>query len=122
MPHLNQPRTSKTCGQHCLAMLAGCDLKAAIAAVGHRRGTTKAAILKAAAKLGMVAIGSLWILPAGADVLPINAIVVTRRKGRKRFHWCCFVNGVYHDPAEQEAGKTGENDIIVCWKELQPRK
>lgn len=116
--HLTQPKTSSTCGQHCLAMLARVHLVVAIEAVGHRRGTSKKAILQAAAKLGLKQKSHLWTLPSEADTLPLNAIVSTRRKGRKRGHWCCFVGGVYHDPAEREPGKVGRNDIIVSWMEF----
>lgn len=115
--HLKQPKTSKTCGQHCLAMLAGVPLAEVIALLG-RKSTTQPQILAAAAKLGLEQATQSWQLPSEHDTLPANAIVKTRRKGRKKFHWCCFVDGIYHDPSEAEVGRTGQNHIIVSWMEF----
>ena len=117
--HQTQPRTSKTCGHYCLAMLADVPVEKVVAIIGHRRGTTKNEILKAAARLGLRPVSMRWQLPSEHDTLPTKAIVGTRRKHRKSGHWCCFVDGVYHDPAEREAGKIGQNDEIVCWMEFK---
>jgi len=52
--HIQQPRTSKWCGQACLAMLSGKPLAEVFRVVGHRRRTKVGEILSAAKQLGVV--------------------------------------------------------------------
>ena len=115
--HLTQSRTSKCCGQTCLAMLAGCSVSEAVAAVGHRRCTRPVEIITAAKRLGLKPLAKFWTTPSEAAVLPGKAIVRMRRKRRhwSGGHWCCIVDGVFHDPLSSEPGKLGTNDLIVCW-------
>lgn len=97
--HIQQARTSKYCGQACLAMLAKVPLSRAITVVGHRGPTKKDAILAAAAKLGLRAKSRLWEVGAntfwGLDAIPTNAIINTRCKHRKRGHWVCMARRKY---------------------------
>lgn len=100
-------------------MLAGVTLREAVAAVGHRKGTTGAVILAAARKLGLWQKNSLWQI-GNYDPLPVGisgslAIVHVRRKRRKNGHWCCIVDGIWHDPFQPTHSMYGTNDIVVKW-------
>ena len=116
--HIQQAKTSKYCGQACLAMIAHTSLDEAVRAVGHRGATTKATVLKAARKLGLIPKTKVWMLPAEVSEFPANCIVRTRAKYRKRGHWCCFVDGVYHDPAQPNGGEHGKNTEMTCLMEF----
>jgi len=117
--HITQAKTSHYCGQACLAMMAGCTLKEAMVAVGHRRATTQDEIVRAAKKLGLRPLTSGWKVAREIESFPPLAIMKMRRKYRKRGHWCCYVDGVYHDPALPEGGKMGSNDQLVCLMEFE---
>jgi ABC-type bacteriocin/lantibiotic exporter with double-glycine peptidase domain len=116
--HIQQARTMPTCGQACLAMLAGVSLTEACLAVGHRRGTKHHEIIKAARKLGLIPKTTLWQLAADHDALPANAILKQRRRGRKNWHWACVIDGVLHDPSMPTGGELGSNRITVSWMEF----
>lgn len=99
MKHLRQP-TPSTCGQTCVAMLAGLELHTAIDVVGHARGTRRREIRRVLERLGC-RVGDLHTLAPDEVPNPCarGLLEVRRPHGsdlRWRGHWvaldgCGFV-------------------------------
>lgn len=108
---ITQTRYSRHCGQSCLAKLSGMPLVAAKMAVGHKRGTTREDIVRAAKLLRLDPVGDWrigdnnhWI---SWHLLPEtgNCILAVRRERQyRRWHWICRVDGVLWDPSSEEPG------------------
>ena len=106
MTSLRQPEDSSLCGQTCVAMIADVSLAAAIAAVGHRRGTHTKDVIRALRSLDVCCADRLRRISRARPVIPQKAIVaivqyVPRADGKRDqrlAHWMVSWNGVIHDP------------------------
>ena len=115
--HLQQPKRSKSCGQHCVAMLAGVDVATVIRKCGSG-STTAAQILVIANQFGLKQKTKLWQLPREGQAFPVFGIIKLRKPRRKSFHWACVVDGVIHDPAYSVAGVQATGHHVACWIEF----
>ena len=112
--HLKQPKRSKTCGQHCVAMLANVPVASVIERFGNR-STTPSQLLEIVGECGLRATTALWQIPRSAADMPSTGILKLRKKGRRNFHWACVINGVIHDPACDTAGAIVRNYEVVAF-------
>lgn len=106
--YLEQPRGSATCGQTCLAMVAGIPLDQAVTVLGiprtgQRAGTTPQQLRRAFALLGWN-MGDRARYRSGMD-LPSVALLGMMHKRRRYGHWVAFEGpspayptGLIHDP------------------------
>lgn len=95
---LTQPENSRSCGQHCIAMITGLPLEEVIAAVGHDRGTYTKDVIRGFNALGLkVPISRLKPIRKNA-VLPQRCILKIKWLGHKRGHWVAYENGMIYDP------------------------
>jgi hypothetical protein len=115
MTLLTQPPDSQSCGQHCVAMIAGVSVEEAIEAVGHDRRTRTKDLRRALEKLGME-LGSDRLLqvrhnkaffdpkhtPKAALCKAVHFPMAVSKKLRGRclrsFHWVVIYNGMVYDP------------------------
>jgi len=113
--HLQQPKRSRTCGQHCIAMLAGVEPQAVITKSKMSGGTSVERLLAIAKMFGLRAASQLWLV-RDFEQLPSDAILKLRKAGSpvKRWHWACVVDGVIHDPACSVAGEIVKGYSIVA--------
>lgn len=118
MRHLQQPKRSKTCGQHCVAMLAGVPVEQVVSKAGEK-ATKPAELLKIAASFGLKQKSNLWVLIRGDYELPNNGILKLRKPRRKNFHWACVVNGQIHDPSQDAPGKLANCHEIVAFMPVE---
>jgi hypothetical protein len=113
-PHFQQPPKSKTCGQHCIAMLAGVTPQEVISKTGIKGATTIAELMKIAGAFGMQPASKLWMV-RDFEELPPNAMLKLKRPGlKKNWHWACVVNGEIHDPSQSEPGRLANRYSIVA--------
>lgn len=101
--HVVQPRGSLSCGQACVAMVAGVSLGAAIRAVGHAHGTHVFELKRALAKLGVECDPSDEgrFVPFRGDPagLPPRAILWLRGPAdAMKTHWAVLWDGRVYDP------------------------
>ena len=113
MSHLKQPKRSKTCGQHCVAMLASVSLSSVTSKFGDR-ATSQAKLLEIAKAFGLQPQSSLFILNRDGE-LPKTAILKLRKARRKNFHWACVIDGVVHDPSQESTGLLAKGHEIVAF-------
>jgi hypothetical protein len=113
MIHLQQPKRSHSCGQHCIAMLAGVPLQSVTARFGDG-ATSPEAILKIAKAFGLRPQSKLWALNRDGE-LPKTAILKMRRPRRKYFHWACVIDGVLHDPSQEKSGQLAKCHEVVAF-------
>lgn len=113
--HIQQPKRSKTCGQHCVAMLAGVDVGAVIARSGASGGTSVEKLMAIAKMFKLRQASKLWMI-RDFEQLPKNAILKLRKAGSplKKWHWACVVDGAIHDPSCSVAGKLCKGYSIVA--------
>lgn len=84
-----------TCGQCCIAMIAGISVKKACEIIGHSHGTKTKELAKALRKLGFKCKNSLKI-----EEPEFLAIVKQSIPGTSNWHWVVFYNGNYYDAAK----------------------
>lgn len=102
MMHHQQPSGSKTCGQHCVAILAGVPVDRAMEAIGKgRRPTTEKDLLRGLAAFGL-ALGVFVRRPLhlrGVPRIAGLALGRVRFEGRRYgYHWVAFNGPRVHDP------------------------
>lgn len=115
--HQQQPNRSKTCGQHCVAMLAGIPVAKVIEQFG-RKGTTASKVLEIAKAFGLEPETALWQLPRDSNI-PRTGILKLRKARRKRFHWACVIDGVIHDPACSTEGELLSDHVVTAFISLR---
>lgn len=99
--HLQQPQSMRTCGQHCLAMLANISVTDACSVVGHRRGLDYGDMRDALSKLGF---HFNYCFELG-DAPDSGVFLCKLRKARRRnWHWIIKVDGIFFDPACEAEG------------------
>jgi hypothetical protein len=111
--HVTQPKRSKTCGQHCVAMMAGVDVADVIAKFGTS-STTPVQLLSMAKAFGLRQQSSLWEINRDGE-MPSTAILKLRKKGRRNFHWACVIDGVIHDPSQSKTGVLANRHEVVAF-------
>ena len=103
--HKMQPRNSKTCGQHCLAMLLGISVAKAIKIVCHEGPTSTKQMVKAFRRAGVECDDRLKRFSNRNCKLPRYCLIHLRpTEKRKHTHWVCMVDGVLHDPSCSKPG------------------
>jgi hypothetical protein len=94
---LHQSRGSDICGQACLAMIAGCGIDEAIAAVGHDRDTDPGDLYR-----GMRALGVRYrrIRPMRWGSRPVDHALldIWLGPGDNDGHWVVWWGGRVYDP------------------------
>lgn len=91
-------QTYMTCGQACVAMIAGISLKKAIEVVGKKGGTTTKDLVKALRKLGFKCGDRLKFDE------PVFLAIVKEKFAKHEhewdwhWHWVVYYNGNYYDP------------------------
>lgn len=111
--HLKQPKRSKTCGQHCIAMLAGVPVADVISRFGSS-ATSQSKILEIAEAFGLRQSSRLWVLNRDNE-LPSTGIIKLRKARRKYFHWACVIDGVLHDPSQEASGRLASGYKVVAF-------
>lgn len=111
--HLKQPKRSKTCGQHCIAMMAGVPVSEVISRFGSS-ATSQAKILEIAKAFGLRQGSKLWVLNREGE-LPTTGILKLRKARLRYFHWACVIDGVLHDPGQDTCGKLTERYEVVAF-------
>lgn len=117
MNHLQQPKRSKSCGQHCIAMLACVPLESVTAKFGVG-ATSPETILKIAAAFGLRHGSNLWVLNRDG-VLPRTGLLKMRKARRKYFHWACVIDGVLHDPSQEVSGRLAKCHEVVAFMPIE---
>lgn len=91
--HLTQPKGSFTCGQHCIAILAGCSLGSAVFLTGRKGKTNTKDLRRALHHLG-------YSLPSTKLTRkPLNCKVAILRLKVPNGHWALYVEGWVYDPS-----------------------
>lgn len=111
--HLKQPKRSKTCGQHCVAMMAGVSVDDVISRFGSS-ATSQAKILEIAKAFGLRQSSNLWVLNRDGE-LPNTGIIKLRKARRKYFHWACIIDGILHDPSQEVPGRLASGYKVVAF-------
>ena len=101
MKHVRQPAGSNLCGQACVAMLLGCDLRSASKLVG-REGPTLATQLAKALRVGGLRIAGRSTVWRNQKLPPI-AIMKIKFKRRDLAHWVLKRGNSVHDPRKRTA-------------------
>lgn len=115
--HLKQPKRSKTCGQHCVAMLAGVPVADVISRFGSG-ATSQAKILEIAKAFGLRQGSRLWVLNRDG-VLPKTGLLKMRKARRKYFHWACVIDGILHDPSQEVSGRLAKCHEVVAFMPIE---
>lgn len=115
--HLKQPKRSKTCGQHCVAMMAGVPVTRVIMRFGSD-ATTQARILEIAAAFGLRQGSKLWVLNRDGE-LPKTGFLKLKKARRKYFHWACVIDGVVHDPSQEVPGRLAKDHKVVAFMPIE---
>jgi len=95
---LRQP-TKMTCGQTCVAMVAGISVDEAIQVIGKTGGTHGSDLIRGMKKLG-VACSKKSKVTDGLT-LPKRAILRQKLRDRKKKwggHWVLYLDGIIYDP------------------------
>jgi ABC-type bacteriocin/lantibiotic exporter with double-glycine peptidase domain len=93
-----QPEGSKTCGQHCVAMIADISVAESIATFNSRAATSTKKVAAALQKLGYPAQNKL-IRFKEQEELPMLCILKLRWTGTNTGHWVVYNAGIVYDPA-----------------------
>lgn len=101
MKHLKQPKNSKTCGHHCVAMVAGVPAKKVISIIGHERATRTKELAAAIGELELFCANRAKRFKQFVDVLPRICILKIHFKKVKHTHWVVFNNGIIYDPGHE---------------------
>lgn len=96
MRPLRQP-TPTTCGQACVAMLAGVSVEAAMRATGKRGSTRTTDVVRGLQTLGLRCGGRLVPAPRVRGLVP-TALVRCSLLGRSGWHWVVWHHGRFYDP------------------------
>lgn len=115
--HLKQPKRSKTCGQHCIAMLAGVPVADVVSRFGDG-ATSQAKLLEIAAAFGVRQGARLWVFNRD-DELPRNGFLKMRKARRKYFHWACVIDGVLHDPSQEVSDRLAKCHEVVAFMPIE---
>jgi hypothetical protein len=92
-----QPRGSKICGQCCVAMVAGVDVRQSIAQIGHMHGTSARELGTALRALGHQAQFKLTGFKK-EESLPRLCILKQIWTGREQGHWVVYHEGTVYCP------------------------
>ncbi|PLS19618.1 hypothetical protein CVD28_04155 [Bacillus sp. M6-12] len=117
--YIRQPKKSRQCGQHCLAMLTGKNIEDIIQVVGTHKGTTTKRIINALNQLGIK--NSERLISRRTQPMPLLAICKVRREWNKSggWHWVLLYDGKIYDPDPVEKDgvqaimSLGEYDSIM---------
>jgi len=94
--HLFQPSGSSLCGQTCVAMIAGKQIKDVVSIIG--RGKTSApALRKALRHFGFACSSRTERVRKGA-IIPELVIIRLHYRGEKASHWTVMHKGKFYDP------------------------
>lgn len=121
MTPLTQP-TKKSCGQTCVAMIAGVSLERAAIACDRplRKGTNTKAIVRALNLLGVRCAQRMNRMPSrvrneGAPP-PQRAILRVNQPGRN-WHWILLWDGVIYNPSLEEYASLGfEGETLTQYR------
>lgn len=101
MKLINQPPNSKSCGQHCVAMIVGCSVKKIISLIGENPTRTKdlACMLRNTKKFRCK--HKLTRFSQFKRQLPHLCILRFRYKDapKSHSHWVVYNKGVIYDPS-----------------------
>jgi ABC-type bacteriocin/lantibiotic exporter with double-glycine peptidase domain len=103
-----------SCGQACLAMVAGISLAKACKIIGNNRGTITKQLVKALKKLGFKCKNRLKI--GEPEYL---AIVKEKSYDDTNWHWVVYYNGNYYDPAKGINPKLSRNTKYTSCLEIK---
>jgi hypothetical protein len=101
MRHIKQPKESSLCGQACVAMILGCDLRVAQKLVG-RNGATRTSHLVRALRLASVEVADK-LKPWCGGALPFTAILRIKFRKRVLGHWVLKHGDQIFDPMKEGA-------------------
>jgi len=93
--HLQQPEGSKTCGHHCIAMIAGISVERVIELIGHDKGTNNHQLQKALKKLGFNS--ECRVYKNKKYISPLSILLFKWKKGG---HWVVCEDGKIFDPGK----------------------
>lgn len=95
---MKQP-TATTCGQTCVAILAGVEVEESCRAVGKRGPTRTRDVVRGLRALGVECADRLLPLRQVRGLVP-TAVVRMVKAGRRTGHWVVWRLGRYEDPAD----------------------
>lgn len=93
MKLIQQPRPSRTCGHHCLAMILDVPVQDVIEQIGHTHGTRPPELMKVLNSHGYFA-----KLEPYKDRRYLNRICILGIRWEKGGHWRVYNDGVIYDP------------------------
>lgn len=96
MQLLRQPKGSRTCGQHCVAIVSGITIDESVRRFGHKHGTKTKELIAVLCDLGFITTPKLIRL-SPCQKLPHLCILKVR--WAKGSHWVVYNNGIIMDPA-----------------------
>lgn len=105
MPVLQiQPQNSRTCGQHCIAMLAGEPVSKVIELMGENKTTAKQ-LARALEHFGFRSWDKLHLAPRknkarwGTQAISICMVKIKTKEGKTLRHWILNWFGTVYDPS-----------------------
>jgi len=96
MKHIYQPEGSKSCGQHCVAMIAGISVEESIAAFGHDKGTRRKAVIEVLKKLGLNPGKKAYRFILQKQLPELCMLII--KWDKKGSHWVVYNNGKIYCP------------------------
>ena len=92
---LVKQKNNKSCGQSCVAMIAGLTWEQSCKILGHNKPTTTKMLIRALHKLGFNTARKLKV-----GVPTDLAIVKEKIYYSSNWHWVVFYNGTIYDPSK----------------------
>jgi len=100
MDLIYQPKNSKSCGQHCVAMITGLDIEQVYELFGHKHGTTFKMVSDVFKKLGYSYSRKKPVVYHYQKELPDICMLLITWDENKKGHWVVYNKGEIYCPGD----------------------